>query len=243
MEVMSEMNLGPWDYGEEVLRIFRTYSVLHMSLFPYRYAAAQESARTGLPLMRALVLMHQDDRDAREASDEYYFGPDLLVAPVLSPVNQRAVYLPEGSWIDLWTGRCFSGRQSMIVESPLDRIPVFVREGAILPKIPEDVMTLVPRTEFKDRTIQALDDRRVYELYPGREAQAITDFEGRKLVHDPGAGTLTIEGAPARLSVRWRFAHPSSVSLNGQKAAKLTTTTDGLSVEFEHRERSILSWR
>jgi len=51
MEVMSAMNLGPWDYGEDALRIFRTYSVLHMSLFPYRYAAAQESTRNGLPMM------------------------------------------------------------------------------------------------------------------------------------------------------------------------------------------------
>ena len=77
MEVMSAYNFGPWDYGDEALRVFRHYSVLHMSLFPYRYAAAQESARTGLPMMRSLVLMHQDDPDARAAETEYYLGPDL----------------------------------------------------------------------------------------------------------------------------------------------------------------------
>jgi hypothetical protein len=70
--------------------------------------------------------MHQDDRDAREAGSEYYFGPDLLVAPVLSPVTQRALYLPEGKWIDYWTGRSFDGKQTISVDAPLDRIPLFV---------------------------------------------------------------------------------------------------------------------
>jgi alpha-D-xyloside xylohydrolase len=243
MEVMSGMNLGPWDYGEEALRIFRMYSVLHMSLFPYRYAAALESARCGLPLMRALVLMHQDDREARHAVDEYYLGPDLLVAPVLAAITQRSVYLPEGGWIDYWTGRCYTGRQTIAVDAPLDRIPLFLREGTILPKIPEDVMTLVPRSEFTDGRIQAIDDRRVYEIYPGRETRTIADFEGRHLVHQPQAGMLTIAGAAARLTIRWKFAHPSSVSLNGQKLDHLTPTADGVSVEFPHRGTSTLSWR
>src|ERR1035438_2376292 len=243
MEVMSGMNLGPWDYGEEALRIFRTYSVLHMSLFPYRYAAAQESARTGLPLMRALVLINQDDRDAREAESEYYFGPDLLVAPVLSPVTQRAVYLPEGNWVDYWTGRCFAGRRTVAVDAPLDQIPLFVREGTILPKIPEDVMTLVPQNQVKNRAIQALDDRRIYEIYPGHEARTITDFESRKLVHEPEAGTLTITGAPARLTIRWRFAHPGAVTLNGQPLEGLIATVEGGCVEFPHQGTSTLHWR
>jgi alpha-D-xyloside xylohydrolase len=243
MEVMSSMNLGPWDYGEEALRIFRMYSVLHMSLFPYRYAAAQESARTGLPMMRALVLMHQEDRQAREAASEYYFGPDLLVAPVLSPVTQRAVYLPEDRWIDYWTGRAFAGSQTVSVDAPLNRIPLFVREGAILPKIPEDVMTLVPQSEFKDHGIHALDDRRVYELYPGHATRTVTDFEGRNLVYEPEAGSLVITGPAARVSIRWRFAHPATVSLNGQKLDQLTATSDGVSVEFPHQATSRLVWR
>jgi len=241
MQVMSAMNLGPWDYGTEALRIFRAFSVLHMSLFPYRYRAALESARTGLPMMRALVLIDQDARDAREAADEYYFGPDLLVAPVLSPVTERALYLPQGSWIDYWSGRRVAGCQTIAAEAPLDRIPLFVREGTVLPKIPDDVMTLVPQAEFKDRSVPALDERRVYEIYPGQEARIITDFEGRKLAHAPG--TFDITGAPAAVTVRWKFAHPSIVTLNGQRVDKLTATSDGVSVEFQHRDASTLSWR
>lgn len=72
MQLHSGINLGPWDYGPQALDIFRRYSRLHMSLFPYRYAAAQESVQTGMPIMRALVLVHQNDRQAMETQDEYY---------------------------------------------------------------------------------------------------------------------------------------------------------------------------
>ena len=83
MEVMSEANVGPWDYGDAALATYKKYAVLHMSLFPYRYAAAQEAAKTGMPMMRALVLTNQNDNQARLAKNEYMFGPDLLVAPVV----------------------------------------------------------------------------------------------------------------------------------------------------------------
>jgi alpha-D-xyloside xylohydrolase len=233
MEVMSDLNLGPWDYGDEDLRIFRQYSVLHMSLFPYRYAAAQESARDGLPMMRALVLMHQDDREAREATTEYYFGPDLLVAPVLSPVTQRAVYLPEGKWIDYWTGKSIAGKQTLAADAPLDRIPLYVREGAILPKIPEDVMTLVP----------ALDARRVYEIYPGAQLRTITDFEGRKIGPGADRGSLEISGQPAHIVLRWRYQPPAAVSLNGKVLPRLVAADGAVSVEFDHQDSSRLQVR
>ncbi len=242
MEVMSMMNLGPWDYGSGALRIFRMYSVLHMSLFPYRYAAAQESARNGLPMMRALVLMHQDDPEARAAETEYYFGPDLLVAPVLSPVSERAVYLPEGAWIDFWTGKRLAGRRTVVAAAPLDRIPLYVREGAILPRIPEDIMTLVPQAEVRDPKVKSLDDRRVYEIYPGERLHGITDFEGRTVAPGTGPNSLSIDGKPARMTVRWRFGGPESVTCNGQPLMMRKAADGQVSVEFEHRESTRLSW-
>jgi alpha-D-xyloside xylohydrolase len=243
MEVMSSMNLGPWDYGFEALRIFRLYSVLHMSLFPYRYAAAQESARNGLPMMRALVLMHQDDPEARVAETEYYFGPDLLVAPVLSPVSERAVYLPEGAWIDYWTGKPLAGRRTVVAAAPLDRIPLYVREGAILPRIPEDVMTLVPQAEVKDPKVKALDDRRVYEIYPGARLREIADFEGRTVKPGADGKSLAIAGKPARVTIRWRFRGPESAECNGRKLEVRTAPDGAVSVEFEHQDSSHLTWQ
>jgi alpha-D-xyloside xylohydrolase len=249
MEVMSSYNFGPWDYGDEALRIFRRYSLLHMSLFPYRYGAAQESARSGLPMMRSLALMHQDDPDARAAENEYYFGPDLLVAPVLGPVTQRAVYLPEGDWVDYWSGKLISGRQTIAADAPLDRLPLYVRSGAILPKIPEDVMTLVPASEYADKNVKAMDSRRVYEVYPGAKPGAklgaIQDFEGRTIaMGGPGEqpGALTITGAPAHVILRWRFAGPRTVMVNS-RAVPVLRTTDGVSIEFDHTDKTALSWQ
>ena len=240
MEVMSSYNFGPWDYGDEALRIFRTYSVLHMSLFPYRYAAAQETARSGLPMMRSLLLMHQDDPDARAAETEYEFGPDLLVARVLSAVTQRAVYLPEGDWIDYWSGKPISGRQTIAVDAPLDRLPLYVRSGAILPKIPEDVMTLVPANDYADKKVKSLDNRRVYEIWPGTKLESIRDFEARTVEPGSQAGTLTITGAPAHVILRWPGPH--NVTVNG-RAVPALRTANGISVEFDHTDKTALAWR
>ncbi|HEY4361321.1 MAG TPA: TIM-barrel domain-containing protein [Bryobacteraceae bacterium] len=242
MEVMSSYNFGPWDYGDEALRIFRQYSILHMSLFPYRYAAAQESARNGLPLMRSLLLMHQDDPDARTAETEYYFGPDLLVAPVLSPVTQRAVYLPEGDWVDYWSGKPVSGKQTIAVDAPLDRLPLYVRSGAILSKIPDDVMTLVPPDQYADTQVKSLDNRRVYEIYPGAKLEPLQDFEGRSITPGDESGTLTLAGPPAHVIFRWRFAGPSSVSVNG-KIVPAARGGGGVTVEFDHTDKTVLRWR
>jgi hypothetical protein len=102
-------------------------------------------------------------------------------------------------------------------------------------------MTLLPRSDFKDASVQALDDRRVYEIYPGAAASSITDFENRKI--SSAAGKLEISGPPARIIVRWRFAHPSAVTVNGQHRVDIVARGDAASVEFEHRGTSRLNWQ
>ena len=115
METLSNANLLPWDYSDETwggqaLAVYRKFSTLHMSLFPYRYAAAQGAAKTGMPIMRALVLEHQDDEQARLARNEYLFGPDLLAAPIVDEGTQRTVYLPRGPVAGLLDGQAVPGR-------------------------------------------------------------------------------------------------------------------------------------
>ena len=187
MEILSQTNAQPWNWdektgGTQALDVYRKYAVLHMSLFPYRYAAAQESAKTGMPIMRALVLEYQNDEQARVAKDEYLFGPDLLVAPVVDENTRRPVYLPAGEWVDYWTGKQVTGGKTIVVDAPVDVIPVYVRAGAVIAKIPEDVMTLVPQSESGNTTVKSLDDRRVYELNDLSGSSSTTDFEGRSVV-------------------------------------------------------------
>ena len=236
MEVHSSINLGPWDYGDEALEIFRRYSRLHMSLFPYRYAAAQESHRTGMPLLRALVLLHPRDPAALRATDEYEFGPDFLVAPMVTPGTHRSVHVPQGEWIDYWSGRRITGPRDMAVGVPLDRVPLYVKAGSIIPRIPEDVMTLAPANPAD--SVPGLDDRRVYDLYPG-PSRSLTDFEGRRLVRT--GNRLRITGKAARVTVVWRFERLGGVTRNGVPLA-LHSSGDSTFVTFPHSGVTRISW-
>ncbi len=241
MEICSESNREPWDWGTAALETYRRYATLHMSLFPYRYAAAQTAAKTGMPLMRALVLLYQDDPEAREARDEYLFGPDLLVAPVTDRNTRRPVYLPKGEWVDYWTGAAVSGGQTLLVDAPFDTVPVYLRAGAVLPKIPDDVMTLVPASESGNKAIQTLDERRVYEMTgtPAGET-SMTDFEGREVRRS--GSTLHISGKPAHVILRWRFASIHSVSVNGS-AARLESAHGVSTVEFDLTKTAEITWQ
>lgn len=250
MEILSTTNLQPWNWDEHVvsggpkstrlLDLYRRYAVLHMSLFPYRYAAAQEASKTGMPITRAFALCYQNDPVARGIRDEYMFGPDMLVAPVIDANTRRPVYLPEGQWVDYWTGALVAGGQTIVVDAPMETIPVYVRAGAVIPKIPEDVMTLVPSKESGNTAVKSLDDRRVYEMTGSSTGNTeITDFEGRRIVRD--GRTLKITGGAAKVTVRWRFAELKNVTVNGTTAR--VQVKDGLSsVEFDHGSETKVSW-
>ena len=249
MEVISTENMEPWDYGDAALANYKRYATLNMSLFPYRYAAAEEAARDGMPLMRALVLNYQDDEQAREAKDEYLFGPDLLVAPVTNAAMSRPVYLPVGEWVNYWTGSMVTGGKMLNVDVPMDAIPVYARAGAVIAKLPEDVMTLVPQSESGNKDVQAMDDRRVYEILPGFSGDGDatqTDFEGRLLTHT--ATSLKIEDGsstpvtPVRVTVRWRFGKVGGVTVNGSPVT-VQSGPGGEFVEFGHGGTSLVEWQ
>jgi len=243
MEVISTANLLPWDYGDQALGVYRKFSTLHMSLFPYRYAAAQQAAKTGMPFMRALVLEYQDDEQARVARNEYMFGPDLLVAPVVDEGTQRVVYLPAGDWIDYWSGAEIAGGNTIVADAAVDSIPLYVKRGAVLPKLPEDVMTLVPEAESGNKTVKTMDDRRVYEVVGSAASFPTTtvDFEGRRVVRSGDTLTLTGE-AKAHVTVRWRFGKPRTVTVNGA-AVKVKTDAAGVFVAFSFDGESKLEWQ
>ncbi len=96
-------------------------------------AAAATAARTGLPIIRPLALADPGDDRGWTISDSYLFGPSLWVAPVLEEAaERRRAYLPRGRWRDFWTGAAVEGGRDVVVPAPLDRIPVWVREGSIV---------------------------------------------------------------------------------------------------------------
>ncbi|WP_298322030.1 glycoside hydrolase family 31 protein [Haloactinopolyspora sp.] len=124
-----------WSYGDEAYEIISGLLHLRERLRPYIHEQMTAASRTGLPPMRPLFVDHPADPRAWDVDDEFLFGPDILVAPVTHPGQlSRRVYLPAGTrWIDAATGEAVDGGCTRDVDSPLDRIPVFTREGADIP--------------------------------------------------------------------------------------------------------------
>ena len=119
-----------WSYGDEAFAVMRKHYDLRSSLKPYLEQIFTEAHENGSPLMRAMFYEYPGDERCWTLDDQYMFGPDYLVAPVLAPgIRKREVYLPEGEWRDIRSGRVFRGRQTVMMEAPLDSIPVLKRIG------------------------------------------------------------------------------------------------------------------
>jgi alpha-glucosidase (family GH31 glycosyl hydrolase) len=124
----------PWGYGSEAEAIAKSYIGLRYRLLPYIYTLARETYDTGLPMVRPLFFIDPDDPLLADHSDAYMFGPSFLVAPVVvDGQRQKSVYLPRGTWIDAWTDSVHTGGTAVLVEAPLDRMPLFARAGSIIP--------------------------------------------------------------------------------------------------------------
>ena len=127
----------PFEYGPEVEATAKKYLQLRYRMMPYIYSAAHEATTTGLPMLRPLVLEYQNDPGSATAKTEYLFGSDLLVAPIIwAHTTARPVYFPPGNWISLDDGYELTGGKTIGIAAPRDRLPLFVKAGAILPQAP-----------------------------------------------------------------------------------------------------------
>lgn len=119
-----------WSYGEEVYEICKKYLNIREKLRPYTRELMKEAHEKGTPVMRTLFYEYPEDSTCWEIEDQYFYGRDILVAPILNANSEsRKVYLPEGEWIEYETKKIYSGKQWITVKTPIDEIPVFVRKG------------------------------------------------------------------------------------------------------------------
>jgi len=129
----------PWHYPN-IAPIIRKWLKLRYQLIPYILQQSEITTKTGMPVLRALILHHPNDKTSRQIDDQYYFGDNMLVAPVMNSENKRDIYLPKGTWVHFFTREIFEGERWLKnVEVPLDEMPVFVKQGAAIPMYPEDV--------------------------------------------------------------------------------------------------------
>ena len=175
-----------WKYGPQVESILRKYDVLRYRLLPYIYADAWAVTNSGETMMMALPLAYPNDASVREISDEFLFGKALLINPVTEPsVTTRKVTLPAGDdWYDFWSGRCFHGGQTIVADAQLDRMPVFVKAGSIVP--------LGPAVQYASQSHDPLEIR----IYPGKDA----DFQ---LYQDGGDGYAYESGERSTVNLHW----------------------------------------
>jgi alpha-glucosidase (family GH31 glycosyl hydrolase) len=218
----------------DTVRIYKHWATAHIRLFPYLKAFARQSLDTGLPIMRHMILEKPDDPvvqgrlpDAFTAFSgkargeppvdelfQYYLGTYLLVAPIIDPDStQRLVYLPAGPWYRIETGTRFNGPATITAHAAHDEMPVFAPGGAIIPRLPSGVETLVP-IDDPDITDQAdLAGRLELDVYFG------------------GTGDLTLDdGTRFEFSPNARASAPGTASLNG---TALSVNEEGHTLSFD----------
>jgi alpha-glucosidase (family GH31 glycosyl hydrolase) len=169
----------PWAFGEETETIVREFIRLRYRLLPYLYTLAWQNSSTGTPLLRPLVMEFPDDPAFADESSSFLLGDALLVSPVVAE-NQRSrtIRLPTGEWVDFWTDTVLHGGQPVTVAAPLERIPLFVRAGSLIP--------MGPIVQYSD---QRLLDTLYLEVYP-----SISGSSHFELYEDDGVSTAYRDG-------------------------------------------------
>lgn len=200
----------PWQFGTEVTRAARSWLKERYRLMPYLESLADEASRTGAPLLRPLVWEFQDDPAVATLADQAMLGPWLLVAPVVEPsATSRTVYLPAGRWFDAASDAIVDGPTTIDAPLRLAALPMFVREGAIVPGV----------TPGGDVTI---------DLYPGASATSFTALLD-------GVRT-TIELVPLADGARVTLNPPRALQLRVHRVDGAVTgvEADGVAASYEH---------
>ncbi len=175
--VVNSADQEPWSYGEKFEEVNRKTIELRYTLLPYIYNAMVRASETGVPPLRPLLFEFPEDEHVQWNATEFMFGDDLLIAPVLWPgQTKRELRLPKGMWYDFWTGKMLEGGKHITVDAPLERIPVFVRAGAILPtqqvvqytdQAPIDPLTLTVYAGKNMNSVYYEDDGWTFEYERG----------------------------------------------------------------------------
>ncbi len=222
----------PWAFGEPVLDATRELVSLRYELFPYLYAVFDEASRTGAPVLRPLVFEFQDDPATHTIADEAMLGPSLLVAPVVAKAaTTREIYLPPGTWTELRSGAVLTGGGKTTIATtpewlPKDTLPLYAREGAILPRTPG-----IQHTGERDAAPLVIDvfparAKSTFVLHEddgtrGGPSSRITftlarTTEGARFEGSAREGAYVAPHAKVVVRVRGVASAPTSVRLSGQ---------------------------
>jgi len=181
----------PWSFDQEVVDITRKFVSLRYQLLPYLYTMFWEYIQDGVPMLKPLVYFDQEDAQTHYRTDEFLFGNHILVCPILEPNAQgRRMYLPKGNWYNYWTGELTPGKRELWVRTAYDEIPLFIKEGAIIPKYP--LQQYVDEVELNEITLDVYyklgkeksylyeDSHDGYDYNKGRYSVSTFSLNGRE---------------------------------------------------------------
>jgi alpha-glucosidase len=144
----------PWSFDADVVEIARKFISLRYQLLPYLYTMFWQYVNQGVPMLKPLVYFDQQDTQTHYRTDEFIFGNQILVCPILEPnALGRRMYVPAGNWYNYWTGEMVAGGRELWVSTDYDQIPVFIKEGAVIPKYP--VQQYVGEKRFDEIALEA----------------------------------------------------------------------------------------
>ena len=230
--MINSRDSEPWAYGEEVEEISRNYINLRYKMMPYIYTSFFAAHETGIPVARSLAIAypHDDLVYDNRYENQYLFGDNILVAPVPSKVNLAKVYFPEGEWYDLFNDTHYSGNQEVIVECPIERLPVFVKASGIVP-MQDKTMNLTQNTnDILDLHIYAGKNTNEF-LYYEDDGSSFNHLEGsyykRLIQFDPQNKQLVLNKKEGSFDSRYKqirvYFHGFEGKLNSKIKANNST--------------------
>ena len=245
----------PWNYGQRGIDLMRRYFTLRTQLIPYIYTYVWRAHRQSLPILEPLYLEYPDLEEAYRHPHEYFFGTEMLVAPVIDPGGRQTVWLPPGDWVGFSDGRHYQGDRTFTAHYPVGETPVFVRAGAVIPEQrPSEYSDARPLDALILNVYGSADGR--FELYEDDGRSLSSDAEGQHartgfahtasangeqhLVIEPVLGAYP--GQPALRSYELRVhgaARPASISVNGLAAGPVKWDAARAIASIELPSRSI----
>ena len=233
--MINSRDSEPWAYGEEVEKISRNYINLRYKMMPFHYALFREAHETGMPVNRSLAINYHQEEEIYHGNAQHAFtlGEWLLVSPTTSTQDFAKIYIPEGNWYHFFTDQIVTGGQHHVVETSMEDLPAYAKEGAIIPMQSEvqnmqedhDGMLRLHIYHGAVSTSQSLyeDDGETYDFEQGA-------YYSREVSFDGTAGTLKLsarEGAYASSFNRLR------VYLHGFDANEYEVNRAAVAVETE----------
>ncbi len=190
----------PWEYDEAFVEDYRRAVDLKYSLMPYIYAQAKQSSEHGYPMLRTLFFEYPDDPTSWLIEDEYMFGSDLLVAPMIEEGTSRKVYLPPGSWIDYQTGKVYRGGELRQISAGQIPVVLLVKDHTVLPHVAVAQSTSQMNWNEIELRVFSTDASAATGLF------ALPQGELQSLRLDAAQNTFVIKDDPLRGKVKWQIS-------------------------------------